>query len=139
MSENKRVALQFVEAMSKGDPALAAPCLAPEAFTLTRGHGKFAGRRDADVMVGMIGSFERLLPTGLNLTVVNVVDGGDQIVVEARGDGATAAGIPYRNEYCFVFTMAAGKITQVSEYFCTLHADTVLWPVVEQLQAGGGA
>lgn len=132
--ENTRVALQFVEAMSTGDAALAATCIAPDAFTITKGHGKFAGRREADVMIGMIGGFETLLPTGLRLSVGNVVAGGDQVVVEAEGDGLTAAGTPYRNQYCFVFRLAGGKIRQLTEYFCTVHSDEVLWPLV----AGAG-
>ncbi|MEO5586114.1 MAG: nuclear transport factor 2 family protein [Novosphingobium sp.] len=132
MSEdNKRVALQFIEAMSTGDPELAAPCLAADGFTITKGHGKFAGRREAAVMIGMIGGFEALLPTGLRLSVHNVVAGGDQVVVEAEGDGLTAAGTAYRNQYCFVFRLDGGKIKQLNEYFCTAHADAVLWPLVE--------
>lgn len=129
--ENKRVALQFVEAMSTGNAELGAACLAPDAFTITKGHGKFAGRREADVMIGMIGGFEALLPTGLRLSVGNVVAADDHVVVEAEGDGLTAAGTPYRNQYCFVFTLAGGKIKQLNEYFCTVHADAVLWPLVE--------
>ena len=47
MSEdNRRIVLQFVEAMSTGDPELAAPCLAPDVVTVTKGHGRFAGRRE---------------------------------------------------------------------------------------------
>ena len=132
MSEgNKRVALQFVEAMSTGNAELGAACLAPDAFTLTKGHGKFAGRREADVMIGMIAGFGAVLPTGLRLSVRNVVAGGGHVVVEAEGDGLTAAGVPYRNQYCFVFKLADGKIKQLNEYFCTVHADEVLWPLVE--------
>jgi ketosteroid isomerase-like protein len=132
--ENKRVALQFIEAMSTGNPELGAACLAPDAFTITKGYGKFAGRREADVMIAMIGGFEALLPTGLNLKVSDVMVGDEHVVVEADGDGVTATGVPYRNQYCFVFKMAGGKVKQLNEYFCTVHADAVLWPLVE---AGG--
>ena len=38
MSEqNKQVVLTFIEAMGKGDAVAAAPCLAPDAFTLAKG------------------------------------------------------------------------------------------------------
>lgn len=128
--ENKRIALQFIEAMSTGNAELGAACLAPDAFTLTKGHGKFAGRREADVMIAMIAGFEAVLPTGLRLSVKNVIAGGDHVAVEAEGDGVTAAGVPYRNQYCFVFTLADGKVKQLNEYFCTVHADEVLWPLI---------
>ena len=86
--------------------------------------------READVMIAMIAGFEAVLPTGLRLSVKNVIAGGDHVAVEAEGDGVTAAGVPYRNQYCFVFTLADGKVKQLNEYFCTVHADEVLWPLI---------
>jgi hypothetical protein len=32
-----------------------------------------------------------------------------------------------------VFTLQDGRIRQVNEYFCTIHADEVLWPLVERM------
>jgi ketosteroid isomerase-like protein len=137
--ENKRVALQFIEAMSTGNPELGAACLAPDGFTITKGYGKFGGRREADVMIAMISGFEAMLPTGLGLKVIDVMSGDNQVVVEAEGDGLTVTGVPYRNQYCFVFKMADGKVKQLNEYFCTVHADAVLWPLVEASGVGADA
>jgi hypothetical protein len=122
--------------MSTGNAELGAACLSPDAFTLTKGYGKFAGRREAEVMIAMIGGFEAILPTGLGLKVGNVISGDNHVVVEAEGDGITSAGTPYRNQYCFVFTMGGGKVRQLNEYFCTVHADQVLWPLVAQSGVG---
>ena len=55
MSEqNKQVVVRFIEAMGKSDPASAAACLAPDAFTVVKGFGKFAGVRHYDQIVGTI-------------------------------------------------------------------------------------
>lgn len=135
MSEdNKTVALRFMEAMGTNDPELAAACLAPHACAVAKGYGKFAGRREAGVMVGMIAAFDQMVPGGLNFTIHSVTAEGERVIVEAEGNAVTSQGTPYRNHYCFVFTLAGGKIVQVNEYFCGIHADEVLWPLVEANQ-----
>lgn len=128
--DNTVVALQFIEAMSKADAALADPCLAADAYTISKGFGHFAGVRSREVMVGTISAFNRLLPGGLQLDVKRVIEGGDCVVVECEGNAATAEGVPYRNQYCFIFTMRDGLIARVDEYFCNVLADEVLWPLV---------
>ena len=40
-------------------------------------------------------------------------------MVEARGDNVTKAGLPYNNNYCFVFRLAGGKLAEVTEYMDT--------------------
>jgi len=51
---------------------------------------------------------------------------GDYVIVEARGDNVTREGKPYNNEYCFVFRLADGKITEVKEYADTALVEAVL-------------
>jgi uncharacterized protein len=132
MSErNKQVALRFMEAMGTNNPELAAGCLTPDACAVAKGFGKFAGVRPAATMIGMIGEFKKMIPTGLRFAIHTVVADEDHVVVEAEGNAVTRLGTPYRNQYCFVFTMAGGRIKQVNEYFCNVHANEVLWPLVE--------
>jgi len=135
MSEqNKKVVLQFMEGMGTNNPELAAPCLAPDAAAVAKGYGKFAGRRSADVMISMIDDFKKMMPTGLRFTILNVIAEGDRVAVEAEGNAVTGQGKPYQNQYCFVFTLENGKIKLVNEYFCNVHANEVLWPMVEAAQ-----
>ena len=132
MSEdNKAVVLQFIEAMSTCDPAKADPCLAPDAFTDAKGYGKFSGIRHRDTMVGTIAALRDLLPTGLAIEVKTVTAEGDRVTVEFEGHAKTREGTPYENQYCMVFSLANGKITQVNEYFCNVHANEILWPLIE--------
>lgn len=136
MSEqNKEVALRFMKAMGTNDPELAAGCLAPDAFAVAKGYGKFAGVRQASVMVGMIGEFKKMMPTGLRFTIQSVTASDDHVAIEAEGNAVTALGTSYHNQYCFVFTLADGKIKQVNEYFCNIHANEVLWPLAERMQS----
>jgi hypothetical protein len=134
MSErNKQVVLRFIEAMGACDTEGAAPCLAPDAFTQAMGFGKFAGIRRYPTIVGTIGALKVLLPTGLRPTVKSVTSEGDTVVVEWEGDATTRDGKAYKNQYCMVFKLEDAKIKQVNEYFCTLLADRVLWPLVEKM------
>jgi hypothetical protein len=43
----------------------------------------------------------------------------DYVVVEFRGRATTKAGRPYNNTYCYVFRLADGKVTEITEYFDT--------------------
>jgi ketosteroid isomerase-like protein len=134
MSEsNKAVVLKFIEAMGSSDKEAAIPCLDPEAFTVAKGFGKFAGIRRYETMIGTIDAFNQLVPTGLRPTVHNVIAEGDRVAVEWEGNGVTCEGRPYCNQYCMIFTLRDGRITQVNEYFCNVLADDVLWPLVEPM------
>ena len=41
---------------------------------------------------------------------------GEYVVVEARGDCVTTSGMRYDNEYCFVYRLQDGRISEVVEY-----------------------
>jgi ketosteroid isomerase-like protein len=61
---------------------------------------------------------------------------GDYVIVEARGDNVTKAGQRYDNEYCFVFRLSDGKISEVKEYSDTALIDAVLGDPLEAVMAG---
>lgn len=128
---NEEVALKFIQAINRSDAATVQSCLAPGATTVSKGFSKIAGVRSANEMVGMIDALKILLPTGLGLTIRSVTAGGDRVVIEAEGDTKTSAGKPYCNQYCFVITLADGKVKHVNEYFCGVLANEVIWPLVE--------
>ena len=128
--KNKQVVLRFIEAMGMGDAEGAAPCLAPDAFTLAKGFGKFAGVRQHDLILATIGAFRKLVPEGMQPVIQSVTAEGDRVVVEFEGNATLSNGASYCNQYCMVFTLQGGRIKQVNEYFCTILADEVLFPLV---------
>ena len=76
--------------------------------------------------------------SGLRPAIHTVTAEGDRVVVEFEGDATLSNGERYCNQYAMVFTLRDGKIKQVNEYFCTILADKVLYPLVaaaEQAQA----
>lgn len=131
MSEhNKKVVLNFIEAMGRGDAAAAAPCIAEDTFTLAKGFGKFAGIRTHDTILATIAAFRQLMPAGMEPVIHSVTAEDNRVVVEFEGNGTLINGEAYCNQYCMVFTLREGRIRQVNEYFCTILADEKLWPLV---------
>lgn len=132
MSEaNKAVALKFIKAMGENDPVAAAECLAPDAVAVATGNSHFKGSRNARMMIDGIEAFKTLMPGGLKLVVRSAVAEGDQVAVECEGNGVTSAGTAYANKYVFYMTLKGGQITLVNEYFCTVLANEVLWPLAQ--------
>ena len=130
---NKKVVLTFIDAMGRGDAEAAAPCITQDCFTLAKGFGKFAGVRTRETILATIAAFRQLMPEGMEPEIISVTAEGDRVVVEFEGNGVLFNAQEYRNQYCMVFTLSEGRIRQVNEYFCTILADEVLWPlVVEQ-------
>jgi ketosteroid isomerase-like protein len=134
MSEhNRQAAINFIQAMGRGDAAALAETLAPDAKATTKGFGKLSGTRERDLVVGTVESFKDLWPGGLRPLFKSVVAEGDHVAVEFEGNATLANGKPYANQYVLMFTFKDGKITQINEYLCTVLADEVMLPLlVEQ-------
>lgn len=131
MSEaNKRLALDFIEAMSNGDAEGQARCLTDDAVTETKGFARVSGKRDRATMLATVGAFKEIVPTGFRPRFHKVVAEGDTVVVEWEGDAVLSNGEPYCNQYVFIFSFRDGKISQLNEYFCTVLADRTILPLL---------
>jgi ketosteroid isomerase-like protein len=131
MSEaNKKVALEFIESMGRGDGAAFAATLAPDSFALAKGFAQVSGRREHDEMVATAAGFREIAPAGFKPIIHSVTAEGDRVAVEWEGQAVLADGTPYHNQYLMLFFLRDGLIAQVNEYFCTKLADEVMWPQV---------
>ena len=81
-----------------------------------------------------IEAFKKVMPTGLRADVKSVTAEGDRVAVEWEGHATTSEGKAYDNQYCMVFTLRDGRISHVNEYFCTLLADQVLYPLIAEAE-----
>lgn len=130
IENNAEIVTRFIQAMSSGDAETAAGCLAPDAVAVTKGFSKFTGTCNRGTILKMIASLKGLVPTGLDVTILEVIADGDRVAVEFEGNAMTADGVPYCNQYCMVFYLEQGKIKRSHEYFCTMLAEEVLWPLL---------
>ena len=58
--------------------------------------------------------------------VTRIIDGGDVVVVQARGSNLTRKGERYDNDYAFVIQIEGGRIARYEEYCDTALIDRVL-------------
>ncbi len=134
MSEaNKKLALEFLHAMSEADAEGQARCLAPDAVTYTKGFAGVSGWRNRETMIATTAAFKEVVPTGFRPKIVKVVAEGEIVVLEWEGNAVLSDGTPYCNQYVFIFTFADGKIRQLDEYFCTVLADKTILPLLAQM------
>jgi hypothetical protein len=133
--EIKAVALRYIEAMGRNDPDTAMACFLPTGVQHSMGNSGLSMTSTVERMRAGLEAFKQLLPGGLAFTIRSVTTECDRVVVECKGNGQTADGTPYHNEYCFVFTMRDGLIENSIEYFCTKLAEEVLLPRAKALGA----
>lgn len=88
--------------------------------------GSFTGK-DA-IANGLLGYLRTLLTARPRTLAFNFIAEGDTVVVEARGDNVTKSGDRYDNDYCMVWRVENGRITQIKEYCDTALVERVLGP-----------
>lgn len=73
------------------------------------------------VLTELLGSLRARIADRIKIASQRFIAEDDLVVIEARGDNTTRTGLPYNNNYCFVFRLEDGKLVEVTEY-----ADTAL-------------
>ena len=94
--------------------------LAPEgnATAAALGHTHHMVGREAIVRF-LTEEFPKLFVADVSVKLNGIYADGDTVVVEERMQATLANGRKYDNEYCFVFTLSAGRISFVKEYMDT--------------------
>ena len=72
--------------------------------------GKAAVRR------GLLDPLFAQFATPYRSSDVRLIAEDDRVVIEFRGDVTTKLGRPYRNTYCYVCRLDAGKVRELTEY-----------------------
>lgn len=58
-------------------------------------------------------------PGGYSLEILSVLEQGERVAIEARGEGTLEDGTPYRPDYAMFATVTGGLITSLREYIDT--------------------
>src|SRR5260370_4887800 len=74
---------------------------------------EFRGR-DA-IQNGLMGHFRSFFAVRPRTVAFNFIADGDYVVVEARGDNVTKAGLRYDNHYCMVWRIENGPSNKIEE------------------------
>ena len=78
------------------------------------------------VLTRLFGVLRATLADRVRTRATRFIAEGDTVVVEARGENTTRAGVPYNNSYCLIYTVRDGKLHEVIEYMDTDLALTAL-------------
>ncbi len=126
IEENKKIARQFFEALSRGDGQAVLDAYAEDGMLWTAGSLPFSGIHTVaelePLMSGILGAF----PNGLRFTILGMTAEGDRVAVEAESHGQHASGRLYNNHYHFLMVIQDGKVQEFKEYMDTEHAREVL-------------
>ncbi|MED5260845.1 MAG: nuclear transport factor 2 family protein [Myxococcota bacterium] len=128
LEANKRLASDFIDALSSGDAGRILDLYTEDATVWTAGSLPISGTHPREAVValceGLLGAF----PKGLRFEVVAMTAEGNRVAIEAEGHGLHASGQPYHQQYHFLLVVRDGKLSEIKEYFDTEHARQVLIP-----------
>lgn len=129
MASRQDVARRFIENLSSGSPAMLDDLADPAEYHLIAallGIGPFFGKQQiGEQFVPMI---RQLFPTGLNMTIHQVLADGERVAAECSSDARLADGRTYANRYVFLFEFAGDRIKSVKEYNDSHYAKETLMP-----------
>jgi len=115
---NKKLMQEIFAAVAAGDRTLLVESLADD--VTMRGTGQsswsktFKGK--AALLRELYGYLQTLLAEGRRTIPLRFIADDDHVVVEARGDMKTKAGVRYDNEYCLIYRLKDGRIVEIREY-----------------------
>jgi hypothetical protein len=89
-----------------------------------RWSGKYEGKQK--VLNELLGQLRARIDGRIKTIGHRFIAEGDYVVVEARGNNVTKAGLPYNNAYCFVVRLTDGKLREITEYMDTALVTSVL-------------
>jgi len=120
-TENKQLMRQIFEELSKGNSEPFVASMADDFRWTVTGTTKWSktyeGKRS--VLVDLFGPLRTRITDRIRTTAHRFIAEGDYVVVEARGNNVTKSGVPYNNNYCFVFRLSDNRLKEVTEYFDT--------------------
>jgi uncharacterized protein len=122
-ASNKKLIEQIFAAAADPDPAvrdrtLFIASLADDAKWVVTGQYSwsrtFTGKQS--ILNDLHGHVRSLLAERTRTIAYRFIADGDYVVVEAKGDNVTKEGARYDNDYCLVYRLDNGKITEIREY-----------------------
>ena len=136
-TDNKKLMQEIFAGLANRDGTLFTERMADDFRWINIGSNKWSGSFDGKeaVLRDLLGPLRGKLMARSRTVAHRFFADGDHVIVEARGDNVTRAGKPYNNEYCFVFHLSGGKITEVKEYSDTALVEAVLGDPAEAVAA----
>jgi uncharacterized protein len=135
--QNKKLMESIFARIAAGDRAALVDALADD--VTMRGTGQsswsktFKGK--AALLRELYSYLQTLLAEGRRTIPLRFIADDDHVVVEARGEMKTKAGVRYDNEYCLIYRLKDGRIVEIREYCDWTLTEAVLGKFPEPAKA----
>ena len=137
---NKKLMEEIFAGIAAGERELFLDSLADDVTMTVTGQYSWSQtfRGKAALLSDLYGYLRTLLAEPRRTIPLRFIADGDHVVVEAKGDMATEAGVRYDNDYCLVYRLVNGKIVEIREYLDSTLCERVLgkFPVSRTNAAG---
>jgi uncharacterized protein len=129
-TENKQLMQRIFDELSKGNSDLLVASMADDFRWTVTGTTKWSRTYEGKqaVLTELFGALRARINGRMRTTAHRWIAEGDFVVVEARGSNTTKSGVPYSNNYCFVFRLADSQLKEVTEYLDTELVTAALGP-----------
>ena len=139
-AENKKLMEDIFAKVAAGDRELFVDSLADDVTMTVTGQYSWSQtfKGKPALLGGLYGHLRTLLVEPRRTIPIRFIADGDFVVVEAKGDMVTKAGVRYDNDYCLIYRLANGKIVEIREYLDSALCERVLGKFpASGLQAAG--
>jgi ketosteroid isomerase-like protein len=139
VADNRKLVQQIYADSASRSGTTFAENLAEDAVWVVTGQYSWSHQfkgRDA-IQNGLMGHFRSFFAERPRTVAFNFIAEGDHVVVEAKGDNVTKAGLRYDNQYCMVWRIEDGKIKQIKEYGDSALVERVLGPFPQERKLAG--
>ena len=128
---SRAVVLAYMRTLTSGDLGALRPFFAPDVTWKMVGELPISGTwtgADEILEVFIPRMISHLHPETLEFSFDGLLSEGDRVLAEWNTRAVARAGGQYDQHCLAIFTVRDGLITEVREYFDTLHAKTVVFP-----------
>jgi len=136
-TENRKLMESIFARVAAGDRSALVDALADDVTMRVTGQYSwsrtFTGK--ATLLRELYGYLNTLLAEGRRTIPLRFIADDDHVVVEARGDMKTKAGVRYDNEYCLIYRLKDGRIVEIREYCDSVLTEAVLGKFPEPAKA----
>jgi ketosteroid isomerase-like protein len=117
-AENKALVQEVFDELAKGNGRPFLDLLADDVRWTIIGTTDWSGTWEGKpaVRTGLLDPLFAQFATPYRNRAIRMVAEDDYVVIECRGDVTTTENRPYRNTYCYVCRLDAGKVRELTEY-----------------------
>jgi len=129
VASNKEIVQQWFDCIARNDGPGAFALFAEDVVYHLKGTTPVSGsyRGLKSIVDDFFTPWRRQIEGNLVITVDELIGEGERVVALGRGESTTIHGLPYNNDYAFVFRVRDGLITEVIEYLDTVLVETAAY------------